>query len=54
MLLLAFCDVKQEIRRFLSKIGTKGGKAGTGEAKRHGRTSEDYRRMVQKRWSKKK
>jgi hypothetical protein len=45
--------VRQEIRRFLSEIGTKGGKAGTGDAKKRG-DSDHYRKMIQKRWSKKK
>jgi hypothetical protein len=46
---------KIEIKKYLSKIGKKGGKAGAGEAKKR-RTSFDSktaRKAVNKRWKKK-
>lgn len=44
--------LKKGISHYLSKIGKKGGEAGTGKAK--ARTSEQARQAVLARWNKKK
>lgn len=43
--------IPQEVKKFLSEIGTKGGKAGTGKAK--ARTKAQARKAAQTRWQKK-
>lgn len=42
---------RNPVSEYLSKIGQKGGKAGTGKAK--ARTSEQARAAINKRWEKK-
>jgi hypothetical protein len=41
--------MKNEIKKYLAKIGGKGGKAGTGASKR--RSREHYRQIALKRWA---
>lgn len=44
--------MKEEVKRYLSEIGRKGGEAGTGQAKARRITSEMARKAVQARWAK--
>jgi hypothetical protein len=40
--------MKNEVQRYLKEIGSRGGKAGTGKAKRRG-DAEHYKRMTEAR-----